>query len=234
MDIDVNRVRAVVFDLDGTLYDNRSFPFWLIVSKLRDMFVFGAERNVRKQMKGVDLDNSDTFYASFFSHLADHSRFSEAEAKEWYWNSYMELFPHILSKHCRPYDGVEDVFNILSGMDIPTAIYSDYPLVVERVEALGLPADMCENYWSAPEMGAFKPAIRPMHEIASAMGVDSHDLLVVGDRVDTDGKSAFACGAQFIHILKKKKATEDNPDYVSMHWSDFADFVRNWNLSMLG
>ena len=86
MDIDKNRVRAVVFDLDGTLYDNRKFPFWLIFSNLRDMFAFNAERKVRRMMKGVDLDNADTFYNFFFLHLSEKSRFATAEdAKKWYW-----------------------------------------------------------------------------------------------------------------------------------------------------
>ncbi len=230
MDIDKNRVRAVVFDFDGTLYDNSRFPFWLIFSNLRDMFAFNAERKVRRMMKGVDLDNADTFYNFFFQHLSEKSRFTTAEeAKKWYWEEYMERFPDILSEHCKANPGVEKIFRRFEDLGIGTAVYSDYPLVKERIEALGLPEDLCENYWAAPDMGAFKPAIRPMHEIASELGVDADELLVIGDRVDTDGKSAFSCGAQFIHLLKKKNKSEKSDKYVSMHWEEFADFVKNWN-----
>ena len=228
MNIDLSKVRAVVFDLDGTLYNNSRFPFWLVSSRVADAFVFSAERKVRRQMKGVDLDNSDAFYDSFFSHISDRSRFSPDEARDWYWTTYMNLFPRILRKHYKPNDGVEEVFSFLNERNIPSAIYSDYPLVKERFEALGLSSDICENYWSAPDMGAFKPAIRPMHEIASAMGVEADELLVVGDRVDTDGKSAFSCGAQFIHILKKKNSKDPSTAYVSMHWDEFVRFIMDW------
>lgn len=228
MNVDLSKVRAIVFDLDGTLYDNSRFPFWLVTSRVADTFVFSAERKVRRQMKGVDLDNSDAFYESFFSHISDRSRFSPEEARDWYWTTYMNLFPRILRKHYKPNEGVEEVFSFLNEKNIPSAIYSDYPLVKERFEALGLSSDICENYWSAPDMGAFKPAIRPMHEIASAMGVEANELLVVGDRVDTDGKSAFSCGAQFVHILKKKNSKDSSTAYVSMHWDEFVRFIMNW------
>ncbi len=228
MNVDLSKVRAIVFDLDGTLYDNSRFPFWLVTSRVADTFVFSAERKVRRMMKGMDLDNVDSFYDSFFSHLSDKSRFTAEEARDWYWKVYMEMFPKILHKHYKANAGVEEVFACLDHMNIPTAIYSDYPLVKERVEALGLPSDLCENYWSAPDMGAFKPAIRPMHEIASAMGVEADELLVVGDRVDTDGKSAFSCGAQFIHILKKKNSKDPSSAYVSMHWDEFVQFIMDW------
>lgn len=228
MDIDLNRVRAVVFDFDGTLYNNKRFPFWLVTSRIKDAFVFNAERKVRKQMKGVDLENADTFYDSFFSHLSDRSRFTPEEAKEWYWNVYMENFPDILRDHYQPYEGVEQLFAHLDEIGIPTVIYSDYPRVKERVEALGLPEDLCENYWSAPDMGALKPAIRPMHEIASAMGIETSEILMIGDRVDTDGKSAFSCGAQFIHLLKKKNSQDPSDKYCSLHWDELMQKLTSW------
>jgi FMN phosphatase YigB (HAD superfamily) len=227
MDIDLQKIRAVIFDFDGTLYDNRNFPFWLIINNLRDTFVCNAERKVRKQMKGVDLDNAERFYNSFFSLLSDKTRFSEEEAKEWYWDTYMEAFTEILNNHCTPYKDVEIVFSHLKKLGVATAIYSDYPLVKERVEALGLSSEICENYWAAPELGAFKPAIRPMQEIATELGISPNEMLIVGDRVDTDGKSAFAVGAQFIHIEKKKNKVE-NDEYVSLHWNEFVEFIQNW------
>ena len=229
MDIDFNKVRAIVFDLDGTLYNNSHFPFWLVTSKITDAFVFSAERKVRRQMKGIDLENAETFYDSFFSHLSDKTRFTQEEAKAWYWEVYMDKFPEILRKHYHPQNGVAELFAHLSEMDVPTAIYSDYPRVKERVEALGLPEDLCENYWSAPDMGAFKPAIRPMHEIASAMGVETSELLVVGDRVDTDGKSAFSCGAQFIHLLKKDNSQDPSSVHCSMHWNELVEKLMSWH-----
>lgn len=229
MNIDLSKVRAIVFDLDGTLYNNSRFPFWLVASRVADAFVFSAERKVRREMKGVDLDNADAFYESFFSHLSDKSRFSAEEAKEWYWDTYMSVFPRILRRHYKANDKVEEVFLHLEQMDVPSAIYSDYPMVKERFEALGLSTELCENYWSAPDMGAFKPAIRPMHEIASSLGILPEELLVIGDRVDTDGKSAFSCGAQFIHVLKKKNSKDPSENYVSMHWDEVADLLLQWN-----
>ena len=179
-------------------------------------------------MKGVDLDNADRFYESFFSHLSDRTRFTPEEASQWYWEVYMEMFPEILHAHYAPNEGVEEIFLHLQKIGVSTGVYSDYPVVKERIEALGLSTEICENYWSAPDLGAFKPAIRPMFEIASAMGVQASEMLIVGDRVDTDGKSAFSCGAQFVHILKKKNSKDSSEKYVSMHWNEFVNTVLNW------
>lgn len=227
MDIDINKVRAVVFDLDGTLYNNKKFPIRLVLSSLKSTFAFNAERKVRRQMKGVDLENATSFYNSFFSHIADKTKMNPQKTQEWYWDTYMDSFIRILHNSYTPNVNVAKIFQHLADHNIQTAIYSDYPLVKERIEALGLPEDLCENYWSAPDMGALKPAIRPMHEIASALGIDTDEILVVGDRVDTDGKSAFSCNAQFIHILKNETKEEHENGFVSMHWNEFSHWILN-------
>jgi beta-phosphoglucomutase-like phosphatase (HAD superfamily) len=77
------------------------------------------------------------------------------------------------------------------------AVYSDYPCVKERFQAMDLdPGPMLRLY--GPEcFGAQKPAQRPFQCIAQDMGLQPEEVLVVGDREDTDGHGAFSAGMRF-------------------------------------
>ena len=36
MEVDFKGIKAVVFDFDGTLYNNRHFPFWFVMADLSE------------------------------------------------------------------------------------------------------------------------------------------------------------------------------------------------------
>jgi FMN phosphatase YigB (HAD superfamily) len=77
------------------------------------------------------------------------------------------------------------------------AIYSDYPALKERLEALGLSCGPQVRLYGPENFGAQKPAPRPFKCIARDLGVLPEDTLVIGDRVDTDGFGAIQAGMRF-------------------------------------
>jgi FMN phosphatase YigB (HAD superfamily) len=88
---------------------------------------------------------------------------------------------------------------------IPFAVYSDYPLVKERLDAIGLsvPHD-CEvrfpKVYCPDDFGAQKPAPAPFLRIAKDLGCEPNAVLVAGDRDDTDGKGAEAAGMRYFSV----------------------------------
>lgn len=223
--IDWSRVKAVVFDFDGTLYDKSYFPFWLVAGNLLQFFNIKAERQTRKEMKNMDLGSGEAFDSHFFGSMGKKQGRDAADAKVWFNDFYLGQFLSILKKHYQPYPNIPQILEKFADLELKTAVFSDYSRTEERLEALGLPVSSFGYCYSAPDMGALKPAPRLMHEILEAMQVEGSEVLVVGDRVDTDGESAFSVGGQFIQIVRKKKEQEAN--YPSLLWSEFVEEVLN-------
>ena len=223
--IDWSRVKAVIFDFDGTLYDKKNYPFHLIMANPLDIRNVGAERAVRKYMKDKDFETEEKFNNAFFELLAKRQKRSVEKTRSWYEVDYLGRFLKVLKKHYHAQPRVDELLEKLRDRDVKTAVFSDYQRTEERMEAVGLSPAAFNFCFSAPDMGALKPAPRLMWEILSQMEVEGSEVLVVGDRTDTDGVSALVVDAQFIQIVRK------NPEEVSTHavmlWDEFVEEAMN-------
>jgi FMN phosphatase YigB (HAD superfamily) len=85
------------------------------------------------------------------------------------------------------------------------ALYSDYPLLRERMEALGLRPGSALRLYGPESFGAQKPSRRPFISIARDMGVNAGNILVIGDREDTDGAGAMNAGMSFFRLDDGRK-----------------------------
>ncbi|MDR0487216.1 MAG: HAD family hydrolase [Treponema sp.] len=197
----LHNIRGIIFDFDGTLFDNARIPFHLIAAYPPDMLRIRNERLIRKNFGGCDYSSPEEYYNAFFTALAKVCLSSPQRIRDWYYNRYMPRMVYVLKKHYKPRPGVRELFarlNLSTEKNLPmAAVYSDYPFLRERLEALGLyPAKRISLY--GPEsFGAQKPAVRPFRQIAENMGVAPEEVLVIGDREDTDGLGAFHAGMRF-------------------------------------
>ena len=224
--IDWSRVKAVVFDFDGTLYDKKNYPLHLILANPLDICKVGAERSVRKGMKDKDFETAENFDQAFFQQLAERQKQSVEKAKAWYNEAYLGRFLKVLKKHYHAQPRVDELLAKLRDRDVKTAVFSDYQRTEERMEAVGLSPSDFDFCFSAPDMGALKPAPRLMWEILSQMDVDGPEILVVGDRTDTDGVSALVVDGQFVQIVRKKPE-EEVTTHVVMLWDEFVEEAMN-------
>jgi len=85
------------------------------------------------------------------------------------------------------------------------AVYSDYPFLKERIEAMGLIPGPKIFLYGPESFGAQKPAARPFLRIAEDFGVAPEEVLVIGDREDTDGLGAFKAGMRFFCLETGRK-----------------------------
>ena len=219
--IDWSRVKAIVFDFDGTLYDKKNYPFHLIMANPLDIRNVGAERAVRKYMKDKDFETEEKFNNAFFELLAKRQKRSVEKTRSWYEEDYLGRFLKVLKKHYHAQPRVDELLEKLRDRDVKTAVFSDYPRTEERMEAVGLSPASFDFCFSAPDMGALKPAPRLMWEILSQMEVEGSEVLVVGDRTDTDGVSALVVDAQFVQIVRKDP--EEVTSHVVMLWDQFVE-----------
>lgn len=190
--------KAVIFDLDGTLYDKSGLALRLIKSQLLRgrMFMLKHERMIRKRLKGKDFGDERNFSTVFFN------LFRNKNAKEWFYRYYLPDTVEILRKHYRIAPWVEQTVKQLRERGIKVAVFSDYSFVRDKLEALGFDCQWADYYFEAPVLGGLKPCKESFEKICQAMDVQSSECLMVGDREDTDGDGARSAGMAFERVEK--------------------------------
>jgi FMN phosphatase YigB (HAD superfamily) len=159
-----------------------------------------AERQTRKGFAGRDFGGPEAYDAAFFTGMSRRTGRPPEFLREWYFGRYMPAMVRVLGRCYRARHGTTELFAALTRAGLPFAVYSDYPLVDERLAALSLDPALCGLRFGPGGFGAQKPAARPFREIAAALGRSPDTVLVAGDRDDTDGAGAAAAGMRFVKI----------------------------------
>ena len=192
-------MKAIIFDLDGTLYDKSGLARRLITSQLLRgrLGMLKREREVRKELRGRHFESEDTFYRTFFA------RFERPElARRWYFEEYMPDMVAILRKHYRIASWVATTMLELRSKGRKVVVFSDYGCVREKLSAIGFNLAWADFVFDAPSLGGLKPCKESFEEICQEIRFQPSDCLMVGDRDDTDGAGARSVGMPFKRISK--------------------------------
>ena len=204
--IDWCNVKAVIFDVDGTLYDQQKLrtvmlfeilkyytlnPWYLKELKiLRD---FRREREKRTFDVIDDLENAQYSWGAYASGVSPEM--VRSVVKKWIFSTPLR---HI--SNCR-YQGILEFFDNLHKRGITTAIFSDYP-ANEKVAALGLSPN-CIVCSTDRNVDRLKPDPKGLVVITEKLGVSVEDCIFIGDRDERDGECARRAGMPYM-ILNKK------------------------------
>ena len=186
--------KAIIFDLDGTLYDKSGLARHLVLSQLRKggLRMLKREREVRKELRGRHFESEEAFYETFFGLFP-----KPEQARRWYFEEYMPDMVRILRKHYRTAPWVET--NILesraNGQKV--VVFSDYGCVREKLKAIGFNLNWADYLFEAPALGGLKPCKESFEKLCQTIGVLPEECLMVGDREDTDGDGARSVGMAF-------------------------------------
>ena len=198
------RVRAVLFDVDGTLYHQQPLRL-LMAAELAALpiagrslrrarttwSVIGAFRRVREELRNHDdvaapLDDLQYVLAAERSGVSRDV--VEATVSEWI---YRRPLKHL--RRCRR-RGFARFLASLRKHAIAAGAFSDYP-VKEKLAALGVASHFSVSLSATdPEVNAFKPHARGFLRACELFGVPPGEVLYVGDRVDVDAGGAAASG----------------------------------------
>ena len=91
--------KAVIFDLDGTLYDKSRLGLYLVGNQFLQgrLVLSGRERMVRKKLKGQFFGSKAGFHEAFFGALGGE------KARKWYYDTYMPAMMSIMRKRYHLY-----------------------------------------------------------------------------------------------------------------------------------
>ncbi len=213
-------IKAVLFDFDGTLYDFRNLSLWIITRSFSDLLIVKAERETRKMLRGIDFESEQKFYDSFFSTIALKTGNTKEFIHEWYFSTYLPRLVSVLQRHYKAREGTAVLFEELKKSAIRCVVYSDYALVSHRLEAIGLNPEQCGIVYCSEKLGSLKPSPRAAKIICEDLHLSPHQILMVGDRGDTDIAFAKNSGMKYIQIkTHKTKRSEKDPNL--MDWETF-------------
>lgn len=200
------RVRAVLFDLDGTLYRQKPMRGLMALElaalalsrPLQAPITWRVLSEFRRAQETLRQQDSDRGTAEQLEIAAQRTGRSveqvEAIVTEW-----MIERPLKYLRRCRA-DGLLPLLDFLNQRVIKVGVLSDYPAEL-KLKALDVGGRfsvvLCA---SDPDIGAFKPHPRGFLAAAARWHVDPSEVLVVGDRPDADAAGAAAAGMPCVII----------------------------------
>lgn len=224
--MNIKKFKAVIFDFDGTLYDNTGIGKAMLCGNPFRFFLMKAERATRRALKGRDFDTPQNFKKEFYKRAAPMAFCSENRFARWYEKRYLKRMAKTLKgNQFTAHEKIYEVFKKLLDDGKKIALYSDYNDIYERALACGVKAealDLCQGIYSSETMGCLKPAPRGFLQIAADLGAKPKDCLVVGDRDDTDGFGARLTEMQFVQIKTRREKEILHFSHPVLSWDEFA------------
>jgi putative hydrolase of the HAD superfamily len=209
-------IRLVVFDVDGTLYDQSR----LRIRVLRDLLLDAARRRSAESIKVLRIYRrlreslADAEVADFERVLiAETARLTERspDRVRAIIDTWIEKRPLHYLASCR-HSGIAELFAGLRRNAKLVGVLSDYPAEA-KLAALGLKADyvICAG---DPSVGLLKPNPRGLAVLMQAAGVAAQATVLIGDRFERDGAAARRLGVW--PLIRSRRPLD--------HWQTFARF----------
>jgi len=200
-----DEIRLVVFDVDGTLYDQRGLRFCMLREMLfsavrsRDVDSIRELRAYRRIREELGESLREDFEKELVSRTAELTGRSEEHvrctAEEW-----LEQRPlrHLIRYR---YPHLPALFKGLHKHGKRIGIFSDYP-ARKKLEALELHADIMVCAGDV-DVGVLKPHARGLQLLMSRAATDPAQTIMIGDRPERDGLAAQAANVRSLILSRK-------------------------------
>lgn len=214
-------IAAVLFDVDGTLYDQRrlrrlmaaelaTLPVWRPFNAVRILRGLQAYRQAQETIRGAQATA-----CSQLERAAESAGLPPSDLQQIV-DEWIVERPLKYLQSCRA-PGLLDLLTFLSATGVELGVLSDYPMDA-KLRALGLehafPLRVCAT---DPEVNVFKPHPRGFQLAAARWGFAPSEILVVGDRAEVDAVGARAAGMRSVIIGREDRsvtATHDDVAFV--------------------
>lgn len=190
-------IKAVIFDLDGTIYNTRGIQMIFSLYFITKLGLLLAFLKARKKLMGRDFLNQNSLRKEIIIDMQNKTGKSEEKCSKFI-DSFMVRFVRTLKFLYKPNRNILEAIDLFYSNGIKVTCLSDYSKVEERLTALQIDTKKFTILASSEDAGALKPARRPFIEIAEKLNILPEQILVIGDRSDTDGEGAKNCNMYYI------------------------------------
>jgi putative hydrolase of the HAD superfamily len=187
--LEKNKIDAIAFDIDGTLYPNHRILPSLVPKVLAHFKLVNAFRKARKIIRKEEFEGSffDAQAKIISQILNEDEAVCKACVEQLIYRSWCDVF-----KKIKPFKNVRAVIEHFRSLGLKTAAMSDFP-PHEKLRNLGL-----DGLWDveigSEFTGRLKPNPRPFYRLAEALGTPPERILYVGNSVTHDIKGASGVG----------------------------------------
>lgn len=221
--MDLN-IKAVAFDIDGTLYPEKGFYSKVWFYYLRHISFFLKYSRVRKELRNPqNLVRKDDFYAFQASLMAEKLKCTQEEARRKLDRIVYEgLKPYYLA--VKPFNHLREVLELLKQKNFKTAVLSDFP-VEQKGDLWGLES-LFDVKLCTEKAGVLKPSRTGFDELSKALGVKNEEILYVGNSFKYDVLGAGNAGMKTAWITRKiSKKQENVADIVFSDYRQFKEYM---------
>lgn len=218
-------IKAICFDIDGTLYPKHEMQKRLVLSFFSAPLFTLKYNRMRQKMRAQDG------YTMAPVMTLDQFRDKECriiypypneEKLLWYRTAYKTAIAdrfRTLFSDIKPFPKAVEALKRAKEEGCKIGILSDFP-IGSKLEALGISA-LPDYAQSAEDYGYLKPNPRPFIEMAKAMDVEAEEILYVGDSLEKDMEGAHGVGMHtcYLGVLSKKR------DCVDISVKNYAGFI---------
>ncbi len=213
-------LRAVAFDIDGTLYPNSSMYRVSLPFLVRNLGLMRAFGRVRRRIR--DMRPVEDFY-SVQAELLGREMGTNPETAgrlldERVYGEWEKLLHRV-----DLYPFVRECIESFRAAGLYIAVCSDFP-VKTKLEVLGLSDIDWDLAFTTEEIGYLKPNPEPFAHIARELGIPPGAVLYVGNSYKYDIVGAKLAGMLAAH-LSKRPAPNSIADYTFTRFQDLRDWV---------
>lgn len=219
----LENIKAVAFDIDGTLYPSFSLYIRLIPYALKHFRFYIKYNKVRHIMhRTAPLPDFFEYQARL---LAEETGSSSAEAKEMIQKiAYDGLKPYF--ERIKPFKHVLETFKTLHEKGYKIALLSDFP-PSQKGNTWGV-LPYCDLVLGTEEIGALKPSKYPFGIMAMALELEPSQILYVGNSVRFDVRGANNAGMKSAIIASRiKRIFSKKIKEADISFSDYRQFLNN-------
>lgn len=209
------KLKAILFDLDGTLLDSIDV-------------ILRANREVCDKM-GLRYD--ETQVRNWIGiPLTVQSGLLAKERSEEFIDAYKSVYRQYHSDSTRLYDGTLEMLDALRSLGVKTALVTSKNIVGTRrvLDSSGLDGRF-EAVITADDVESPKPHPEPILKALTALDVAAHESIYVGDSF-FDYESAAAANVPMVAVTWGARDRDDllsvRPEAVFDSWGDFLSWTR--------
>ena len=183
-------LRALSFDVDGTLFDLRQMKRVFAWTALRNARFLPAFLKAREEVRalGVVPDVRAAQDERVAKALGISIEKAQALSQKVIYEEWVEIFDKV-----EPIPGVREALSAFAAAGLKLATVSDY-LARPKLTRMKLDHVTWDADVGAEALGALKPHPRAFEEVVKRLGVRADEILHVGDRLDADVAGAHAVG----------------------------------------
>ncbi len=195
------QVQAIIFDLDGTLYPmSKSFKPLFAIFSMPFPLRLPKYMKLREAFRGEARESGEIIMGEINAQI--ESSFGISSGAAWQEKSFYPAFCSAL-KRLPKRPRINELLKELSSKGYRLAVLSDFGEVEMRLNALGIDTSVFEKMLSSEELGGFKPNRLPFEKSLELLDLPAEQVLMVGDRDDTDREGAAKMGMPFLQVPGK-------------------------------